>query len=423
MIPADLASRLRTVSQELPTPVQPATPARQLPDVLSDLSAGQRIMAEIQALLPNGMYRAVVAQREITLALPFAAKAGDSLELEVVDNDGQLTLALAKGQISGKTPESQGESVPTTLSKTGSLIGNLLNEIDQQGGQAKPAPLNANHPITDRFPTTGSELAPILKEALTKSGMFYEAHQARWVEGKLTASNLLQEPQGKLSPGLLLPSTNTAMSSMPLAQAQHLAGEQPIQPTNSSGDGRTATGTPPGAENTAQHVRTTDAKSDGRNAISVDASRSSLNNDAPVASTPSSPSGSPIHPETSHLVQQQLNALATQTYAWQGQIWPGQNMQWEIAEDGHRQSDQPETETQRWRTRLRLSLPQLGGIDAQMRIDSQNQLQITISTSSSESRNKLLVAAGELNHALQAAGLNLSGFSVTHDEPAGRENS
>ena len=41
-------------------------------------------MAEIQAMLPNGSYRAVVAQREITLALPFSAKSGDSLELEVV---------------------------------------------------------------------------------------------------------------------------------------------------------------------------------------------------------------------------------------------------------------------------------------------------------------------------------------------------
>ena len=39
----------------------------------------------------------------------------------------------------------------------------------------------------------------MLKQAITQSGMFYEAHQAEWVEGRLAKATLLQEPQGKLS--------------------------------------------------------------------------------------------------------------------------------------------------------------------------------------------------------------------------------
>lgn len=36
-------------------------------------------IAEIQAMLPNGTYRAIINQRNVTLALPFSAKTGDSL--------------------------------------------------------------------------------------------------------------------------------------------------------------------------------------------------------------------------------------------------------------------------------------------------------------------------------------------------------
>ena len=199
MIPADLASRLRNVTQDLPTPVQPAPAAQKVADALSEFSVGQRIMAEIQTLLPNGAYRAVIAQREITLALPFSAKAGDTLELEVAEADGKLTLAFVANKTASEANTQVSDSVSARLSKTGNLIGDLLNEVDQQGGRAKPAALNANQPLVTDFTGKASELMPALKDSLIKSGMFYEAHQAQWLEGKLSTANLLQEPQGKLS--------------------------------------------------------------------------------------------------------------------------------------------------------------------------------------------------------------------------------
>src|SRR5574343_431770 len=98
MIPADVANSLKQplLGQQLATdaPTRPVLPTQQIADVLSDLVPGQRILAEIQSLLPNGSYRAVVAQRDITLALPFSAKPGDTLELEVAESDGKLTLAF-----------------------------------------------------------------------------------------------------------------------------------------------------------------------------------------------------------------------------------------------------------------------------------------------------------------------------------------
>jgi hypothetical protein len=36
------------------------------------------------------------------------------------------------------------------------------------------------------------------------------------------------------------------------------------------------------------------------------------------------------------LVQQQLDAVATQRLAWHGEVWPGQTLNWQIEPDGRR---------------------------------------------------------------------------------------
>ena len=91
MIPADVAKSLQVAADAA---LRPVAPEQDLADRLSGLTAGDKVMAQIQAALPNGTYRALINQRVITLALPFAAKSGDSLELQVTENDGKLALAI-----------------------------------------------------------------------------------------------------------------------------------------------------------------------------------------------------------------------------------------------------------------------------------------------------------------------------------------
>src|ERR1035437_6547756 len=121
MIPADVASRLQVSADAT---LRPVAPAQEIADKLSGLVAGQKVMAEIQALLPNGTYRALINQRNVTLALPFSAKSGDSLELLVTESDGKLALAVVS------RPEGEGgkpvaESTSATLSRTGQMISDL----------------------------------------------------------------------------------------------------------------------------------------------------------------------------------------------------------------------------------------------------------------------------------------------------------
>lgn len=212
MIPPDVASALRVAliesqnQAQLPQKASPVAPTQRITDALSNLVPGQRIFAEVQGMQANGTYRALVGQREITLSLPFSAKAGDSLELEVAESDGKITLAFVANRTeqAAKLPV---DSAATQLSRTAQLISNLQGNVDSPGKRAPPAQLNGNQALIQRMPETGAELAPVLKQAVTQSGVFYEAHQARWVAGQMPTAALRQEPQGRLSVALTPNST------------------------------------------------------------------------------------------------------------------------------------------------------------------------------------------------------------------------
>ena len=379
MIPADVAGRLQVSADAA---LRPVAQTQEIADKLSGLVAGQKVMAEIQAMLPNGTYRAMINQRSITLALPFSAKSGDSLELQVTENDGKLALAVLSRQ-DGSAGKAGAESVPTTLSRTGQLISSLFAGTNRaQGRDAHAVPLNGNQPIASAPPNTAQDLLPLLKQAITQSGMFYESHQAEWVEGRLPKAALLQEPQGKLS--------------SPAAFASALAEEQGV----SQNQPRASTGEP------AVAARITADLAQSSN-TSVEGSKAAI--------AQSQTSGQVVAPQTQPLVQQQLEALATQNFSWQGQVWPGQEMRWEIDEDATRSEQDGEDSAPRWSTRLHLTLPNLGEVDARIRLEG-NSIAISMVADSAETRTLMRVSTLALRSQLDEAGLTLASMGVSDGE-------
>jgi hypothetical protein len=375
MIPPDVASSLRQILPDREAAgnaqTQPVPAAQRIADALSNFAPGERIFAEIQALLPNGTYRAIVAQREVTLALPFSAKAGDTLELEVSESDGKLTLAFVANRSDASAGKALPESVTTSLSSAGKMIGDLLNELSADGKRAPPAPLNGNQALIETMPkVAATDLAPVLQQALTKSGMFYEAHQARWVAGELPLSALQEEPQGKMA-------ARTSDAS--------------VSPGASSA---TSTNTP------------------------ADKSETGLSaNQASSRSEQASQPGNVVARELTPLVQQQLDALATKNFVWQGQIWPGQQLWWEISDNPNDSRSANDVEaTSRWQTRLKLSLPSLGGIDTVLHLQPGGKVDIVMTTDSPSSEERLRQNARALQEHLETAGINLSQFIVRHGE-------
>lgn len=377
MIPPDVATHLRLAVPEQPEPTQPVAAVSKAGDVLSKFAPGQHLMAEIQAVLPNGTYRALVAQREITLALPFTAKPGDSLELEVQESGGQLTLVATNDRNGGATKSIVQASVSTSLSQTGKLIASLIASNAPQEGNIPSVSLNGSQALVESMPDTAANLAPILKQAITESGMFYEAHQAKWVAGELSTSALRQEPQGKIP--VPLPQ-GVASDTAAVHGGFEAKTAIPELQWASSGDRAQAT-----------------------------------NDSLALASGRQNAAGFPENVLT--IVRQQLEGLANSNFTWQGQIWPGQQMQWEIGEAPEQRTQSGTDEQRVWQSRLKLELPSLGTIDATLRLQGGNQLALEVGTGSMESEAHLRAHAEQLANQFTAIDLNLIKFSLGHESP------
>ena len=387
MIPSNVASRLQVSADAASRPI---AQTQEIADKLSGLVAGQKVMAEIQAMLPNGTYRAMINQRSITLALPFSAKSGDSLELQVTENDGKLALAVLS-RPDGSAGKPGTESVSATLSRTGQLISNLFAGTSRAQGRDAPAvPLNGNQPIASTPPSSAQDLLPLLKQAITQSGMFYESHQAEWVEGRLPKAALLQEPQGKLS-------SPAAFASASGGDANAVFGQAKAASTADAGG-------------PASMARPLPEAGQAQNS-SIEGGKAAVTQGQ----------GQLVAPQTQPLVQQQLEALATQNFSWQGQVWPGQEMRWEIDEDAAQSGQDGEESSPRWSTRLRLTLPNLGEIDARIRLEG-SSITLSMSADRAETRTLMRVSSQMLRSQLDEAGLALAsiGVSAVEEESHGQ---
>jgi len=429
MIPADVASRLQVSADSA---LRPVAPTQEIVDKLSGLVAGQKVMAEIQAMLPNGTYRAMINQRNITLALPFAAKSGDSLELQVTESDGKLALAVVS-RPEGEGGKTAAVSTSATLSRTGQLISTLFSGAREAKGGPAALALNSNQPIASAPPNSAQELVPLLKQAIAQSGMFYEAHQAEWVEGRFAKAALLQEPQGKLSSpvaftaavveeqadALLLKASPTSTGN-----AGESTAATPAKTTVQANAGEPATTSIPrpavdanaGDSASAAHPKTVAHPGTGEVASYRQGSDSTpVQNSAEGGKTGTTQTqgqaGQVVAPQVQPIVQQQLDALATQTFAWQGQAWPGQEMRWEIDEDAARHGQESEEVAAKWTTRLNLTLPNLGEIAAQIRLQG-NQVSLTMSAGSAETRALIRASSLALRSQLDEAGLTLASMGI-----------
>ncbi|MDR3220882.1 MAG: flagellar hook-length control protein FliK [Candidatus Accumulibacter sp.] len=380
MIPPDLASRLQANTE---VTLRPVAPAQEITDKLSDFTAGQRLMAQVQALLPNGTYRAMINQRSITLALPFSARSGDALELEVTETNGKLALAvIAHREGGGK------ESVSATLSRTGQLISQLFSRGKGGENDGKALALNGNRPIAGTPPGNAQDILPLLKEAIMRSGMFYESHQAEWIEGRFAKAELLQEPQGKLS------------TPSPPGAEKDAANPAANPATNSAANP---------AANSALTARTVVFTDTQANQNTQPAAQKAAGEANPQTA------GQIVAAQIQGVVHQQLDALANQTFVWQGQIWPGQDMRWEIEEDGQNRQEEDDDDAANWRTRLDLSFPVLGGISARLQLHG-NQVSLSLDVDSEVSLGIMRSDAETLRQRLEDAGLTLASLGIALPE-------
>lgn len=390
LIPVDVGLRLRTQPGE--TDLAGVAAVKEIAADLPPL--GQNFTARIQEVLPQNTYLALVGGKTITLALPHGAEAGDVLELVVVDRTPKMVMARLADPAPNATAGASASYPHTTFSPAARMIGDLL---PAEGQAPAPALLNGGKPVLAVPPaqagtTLAAQLAPRLEQAVHESGLFYEAHQAQWLTGKVTTEALRAEPQNRY-----------VDHAAPASVANLKSGELPTGKAAAIAVAASATETSVAANGTA-------STASGAVRGSGDTASATV---APAASGPPT-----VAEALRPLVQQQLDAASTQRLMWHGEVWPNQTMEWEVRREARQAA--VDVDADAWNTRLGLTMPQLGHVDARLSLDG-NRLRLVLQAGSEASAAPLKARLPELESALAAAGLRLDAAQVRTEAAATAE--
>ena len=121
----------------------------------------------------------------------------------------------------------------------------------------------------------------------------------------------------------------------------------------------------------------------------------------------------PIAKELISLVQQQLHTLETHQLTWTGQVWPEQQMQWEIQGEPEHQASS--AETRQWSTELELALPRLGDVHARL-IFSRGEVILNLQAADSNATSLFNRNLPQLHQAMSDAGIQLTSKVVEKHE-------
>lgn len=339
---------------------------------------GQTVEGKVLEQKASGNFVVSLNGQSFDMVLPSRYQSGDRLSFTYVGREPLPTFLLS-------TP--QARSAQVQLSSDARWIAAIRQEISGPGPEGKsPAALRSAEPLLTAaasLPDT-PRLSQVLSQAIGKSGLFYESHLQAWVQGNYALSDLLDEPQARLPAPAPRQEpaapTRSAHTAMPPASADTVAAAPDSIPKNTGGHG-----THSGSFQPLGQALTPAAGS-------VEASGGPKPDKMP-------------HPEK--LLTQQLNCLETRHIVWDGQLWPGQELQVEIRA-GSEQAPDP-AERDGWFGTLRLELPRLGAVTARIQLLDQ---QVFVRLETAGYSAELLKAHDSLAQALAAADLHLQGLGV-----------
>lgn len=337
MLPANLISVLQALSRS-GKPLIEATP--DAPKPVNRLEPGQQLQGTVQSRISEGLFKVQVAGQTLQMRLPGNIRSGDTIKLKVIATQPRIAFSMVASTNPLSTPEQIGSAAR--------LLSNLAEQpmerpiVQQLGSKAVWE--------ADRQAPDARLLAGALRDALGKSGLFYESHQAQWIRGERSTNQLLEEPQNVLT------GKNAPLSAADQRAALDKASAAQAQP------------------NTPAPVK--------------------LAGDTPL----------PVARELLHLVQQQLHTLEQHHLVWSGQVWPGQQMQWEIqGQPEHRPQQQDERQ---WSTEMELALPKLGDVHARL-VFAESGLRLTLHGADSATVDLFNHALPQLKNSLADADIPL----------------
>ncbi|HWU98468.1 MAG TPA: flagellar hook-length control protein FliK [Oxalicibacterium sp.] len=398
---ADIAGARPLILIEALLPTTASGDARQEAfDRLNQLTLGKEFQAQVLSRLTNGSYLIKVDDALANVKLPPGTKTGDVIDLTLLATQPRPTFLLGKAD--------GGSGASASLSNAGRLIGNLLQLAQKDG--LPPTALTGKTPIAAGPDVPATQIAHALQSALSFSGLFYESHVAQWANGTRPFTDLQNEPAAKRTETLLTGTTTLPDGSDPKNETQtgsrmNDLGKLVANVRDWVNGGTTAEQRPALPAETLSVLKQATS--------SIDQSlRDSTGKMQEITGN-----------EGVKLISLQLDTLEQKRILWQGELFPGQPMEWEISDETPKQNHGDETSSpeQSWQSTVRFSLPTLGTVSATVRLTGEH-VQVNVRTVDEESATALRTYGSLLADALDAAGSKLDSLLVKHDrENAGQQ--
>ncbi len=389
MIPrADIAMTVQPVAAvDAPTAIVSVADAKQEAfSRLAQIANGQQLQAKVLSTYNDGSYLVRIANTAARMVLPTSTRTGDTLQLTMVGKDPRPTFLLTESfrgeddestevslSTAGRAMEKDMKSLKATQQGL-TNVGARDNQLDE--GDAKNAAPNQLAPESTK---TSLSSAGKLVDALLHASEESDLPSAIKPNRPLVANPTNNTPQ----------LANALRDSVALSGAfyeSHLAewadGKRPVTELLKEPQAQLAQQTQSGVTSL---LNTTD----------------------------------PANTQMGQLINLQLNALEQQRIVWHGEVWPGQQMEWEINRDSpdQQQNTQEDEQAPSWHSVVRFNFEHLGTVSASIRLIGE-QIHMQVRTDNDVTAAALRANGRMLSESMEAAGSSLDSLIVKRDEQA-----
>ncbi|MBP0596983.1 flagellar hook-length control protein FliK [Herbaspirillum sp. LeCh32-8] len=355
---------------------------------LAQIAIGQQMSGRILSDFKDGTYLVRIANTAARMVLPSTARTGDTLILTLVSKDPRPTFAVKEGSL-----HQDDESAAVSLSKAGRAMQKDLKSLqfvtrDGAGGVA-------DH---EDIPIDGQARGGRQAQSNAPSSTTTTLSNA----GKLIDSLLQASQQGNVanhvtSPAPLLPKAGLPAEQMAsaLQDAINHSGVFYESHVSAWAEGRLPT---------EELMKEPQAQVGRQNAGDINL----LSQNDPAQN------------QLGQIINLQLNALEQQRLVWHGEVWPGQQMDWEInqeAPDGQAGQQDGEEALPTWHSVVKFNFAQLGEVSASIRLIGQ-QIHVQVKADNDIAAAALRSNTGSFADAMSAAGTSLDSLIVKQDGEA-----
>jgi hypothetical protein len=368
-------------------------------NILTQVAVGRLLQAQVLAQLEDGSYIVGVDDSALRMSLPEGTSVGSQLQMTFLGDSPRPTFLL----------EGQTDASSAQLSSAGKIISDVL----QNAGDANaPTTVAGKTPILSEPGADAQHIAGAMQDSVEFSGLFYESHVSQWATGERPITDLLREPQMQ---------ADADAERAASAENGQAAQASSARTQNAAAQADSAMLRRPGTSETdlASLIDNARTSADTRTPLGQALATLLGNNRGLPTDVDTMVKPTAITPENSQTIHLQLNTLEQNRFIWQGELWPGQHMEWEIQEEENRDGPgaQSDPDQSVWHSTVRFDLPRLGRVAATIHL-SGGHVQMHVAAASNGTAGKLRMHGQALADALGDAGSPLDSLSISQDEQA-----